>query len=236
LRDFSLFCLSLIVAALPILGWSAHNQKVYGFFGLSNYASEIFYDGWIYFGDASGLSFTDQNSQAVQAMQAAVNQYPITVTDKKGVPTGWEVYPSLIKSGYTMDQSFNLMKQATTDSIQKDWKLTYKLLMIKIKAGIKPETTHMLSFPLPGESARAPKMGFFDEEKLNIPTLILAQRKIYEYMQGWYDTYFPVWMYLCLAALFFSLYRSPQMPWWALILITVTRIFIPNIMGLSHWR
>jgi 4-amino-4-deoxy-L-arabinose transferase-like glycosyltransferase len=236
IRDISIFSLSLIAAIVPILWWSVHNQRVYGFFGLSNYASEIFYDGWVYFGDASGLAFTDQNSQAVQEIQAVIDRYPISITDKKGAPTGWEIYPSLIKAGYTTDQSFNLLKQATMDSIKNNWRLTYRLLLIKIRAGLRPETTHMLSLPLPSESYQAPKMGYFDQENLSIPALILAQRKTYAYVQAWYDSFFPLWVYVCLSAMIFSLYRSPKTIWLTFILIVGTRIFIPNIMGLSHWR
>ncbi|HET7145373.1 MAG TPA: hypothetical protein VFI68_15235 [Anaerolineales bacterium] len=236
MRDISLFSLSLLAAILPILWWSAHNQRVYGFFGLSNYASEIFYDGWIYFGDASGLAFTDQNSKAVQEIQAAIDRYPISVTDKKGVPTGWEVYSGLIKAGYTTEQSFNLLKQAAVDSIKNNWSLTYRLLLIKLRAGLRPETTHMFSLPLPSESHQSYKMGYFEQEDLSIPVLILAQRKTYEYMQAWYDSIYPLWVYLCIFAMIFSLYRSPKMIWLTFILIISTRIFIPNIMGLSHWR
>ena len=236
MRDISIFSLSLLAAIVPILWWSAHNQRVYGFFGLSNYASEIFYDGWIYFGDASGLAFTDQNSQAVQKIQAAIDRYPINVTDKKGVPTGWEVYPSLIKAGYTTEQNFNLLKQAAVDSIKNNWSLTYRLLLIKLRAGLRPETTHMFSLPLPSEGYQSYKMGYFEQESLSIPALILAQRKTYEYMQAWYDSFYPLWVYLCIFAMIFSLYRSPKPIWLTFILITGTRIFIPNIMGLSHWR
>lgn len=236
IRDLSMLGLGFIFATLPLLWWSAHNQRVYDFFGLSNYAGEVFYDGWVYFGDASGLAFTDQNSQAVQKIQAVIDQYPIIITDKSGVPTGWEIYPSLIKAGYTTEQGFNLLEQATLDSIKKDWSLTYQLLLIKIRAGLRPETTHMLSLPLPWEDYQTPKMGFFDQENLSIPTLILAQRKAYEYMQRWYYTFFPWWLYLCLYTMIFSLYRSPKPIWLTLILLIITRIFIPNIMGLSHWR
>ncbi|HET7144840.1 MAG TPA: hypothetical protein VFI68_12540, partial [Anaerolineales bacterium] len=109
-------------------------------------------------------------------------------------------------------------------------------LLIKLRAGLRPETTHMFSLPLPSESHQSYKMGYFEQEDLSIPALILAQRKTYEYMQAWYDSFYPLWVYLCIFAMIFSLYRSPKTIWLTFILIIGTRIFIPNIMGLSHWR
>jgi hypothetical protein len=236
IRDLGMLGLGLILATIPILWWSAHNQRVNGFFGMSNYAGGIIYDGWVYFGDASRLDFSDHESQAVQKLQKIIDQYPIIITDNSGAPTGMEIYPSLIKAGYTPEQGFNLLQQAALDSIRRDWPLTYKLLLLKLKAGLRPETTAMLSLPLPSENYQTPKWGYFDQENLNIPALILAQRKVYEYMQGWYYTFFPWWVYICLYGMFFCLYRCPKPVWLTLILIIGTRIFIPNIMGLSHWR
>ncbi len=228
--------LALVVAALPLLWWSFHNQRVHGFFGLSNYAGEVLYDGWVYFGDASKLSFTDKNSQAVQEINSVVEKYPITTTDQGGTPTGWEIYPSLMQAGYTTEQAFNLLENAAWDSIKKDESLTLKLLFIKLRDGLTPGTTHMLTLPLPTEDFLTPKMGYFDQEHLRIPIFINLQRGFNGYLQKWYDTVFPYWVYLCLFAMTFSLYRSPRIIWLTLILITATRIFIPNIMGLSHWR
>ena len=236
IRDLSMFGLVIIFAVLPLLWWSGQNQRIYGFFGLSNYAGEVFYDGWVYFGDASKLAYTDKNSPAVQKIQATIDRYPIIITDKSGVPTGWEIYPSLIKAGYTTELGFDLLKQAALDSIKKDWSLTYQLLLIKIRAGLRPETTNMHTLALPSENYQTQKLGYFDQENLIIPALILAQRTGYTYIQRWFDSYYPWWVYLCIVAMFFCLYRSPGTVWLTLILIIGTRIFIPNIMGLSHWR
>lgn len=227
---------AFVLAALPLLWWSAHNQKAYGFFGLSNYAGEVFYDGWIYFGDASGLSFTDQSSPAVKQINSAIEKYPIATTDPSGTPTGWEIYPSLLKAGYTTEQAFNLFQSAAWDSIKKNKSLAAKLLFIKIEDGLTPGTTHMLTLPLPEEDFQTPKMGYFDQENLSIPLFINMQREFNKHLQKWYDTVFPYWVYLCLFAMILSLARSPRAIWITLILITATRIFIPNIMGLSHWR
>ncbi|MCE9647269.1 MAG: glycosyltransferase family 39 protein [Chloroflexi bacterium] len=235
-RGLAGIAFAFLIAAVPLLGWSAHNQRVYGYFGLSNYVAEVFYDGWVYFGDASRLAFSDPNSPAVQKIEAAIERYPIVVTDKSGVATANEIYPGLSKAGYTTRQIMKLFGQATQDSLKKDWQLSYKLLLIKIRAGLQPETTAMLSLPLPAEDHPTYKMGYFDDEQAGMPALILAQRKAYEYIQAGYDPYFQAWVYFCLVAMIFSLYRSPGLTWFTLILITSTRIFIPNIMGLSHWR
>jgi hypothetical protein len=235
-RGLAGIAFAFLIAAVPLLGWSAHNQRVYGYFGLSNYVAEVFYDGWVYFGDASGLAFTDPDSKAVQEILAVIHQYPILITDKHGIATGWEIFPSLIKSGYSTEQSFGLLRQATMDSIQKDWSLAYKLLLIKIKAGLQPETTAMLSFPLPSEDHPTYKKGFFDDETLCIPGLIILQRMTYQYEQKWYVNFYPWWIYVCMLGMGFSMFRSPRITWLGLILIIGTRIFIPNIIGLSHWR
>jgi 4-amino-4-deoxy-L-arabinose transferase-like glycosyltransferase len=235
-RDLRILAFALMISLLPLLGWSAHNLRVYDYFGLSNYTGEVIYDGWVYFGDASRLDFSDQNSEAVQTIQMVVRQYPIIITDKSGTPTAFEIYPSLIKAGYAPERAIGLLKQAAIDSIKKDWALSFKLLLIKIHASLRPETTAMLSLPLPSESLPSYKRGFFDDEKLSIPALILAQRKTYEYIQEWNDSIYRTWVYVSLFALFFALYRSPGRIWLTLILITVTRIFLPAVIGLSHWR
>ncbi len=56
-RRLQIVALAILAAALPVLLWSAHNQRVHGFFGMSNYQGEVFYDGWVYYGDALGTPF-----------------------------------------------------------------------------------------------------------------------------------------------------------------------------------
>jgi len=234
--DLRILAFALMISLLPLLGWSAHNLRVHDYFGLSNYTGEVIYDGWVYFGDASRLNFSNQNSEAVQTIQMVIRQYPIIITDESGTPDANEIYLSLIKAGYTPEQAIGLLKKAAIDSINKDWALSFKLLLIKIHASLRPETTAMLSLPLPSESFPSYKRGFFDDEKLSIPALILAQRKTYEYIQEWNDSIYRTWVYVSLFAMFFSLYRSPSRIWLTLILITITRIFLPAVIGLSHWR
>jgi hypothetical protein len=58
----------------------------------------------------------------------------------------------------------------------------------------------------------------------------------YQYEQKWYVNFYPWWIYVCMLGMGFSMFRSPRITWLGLILIIGTRIFIPNIIGLSHWR
>jgi len=230
--------LALIVGLLPLLWWSIHNQKVSGFFGLSNYAGAVIYDGWNYFGDASGLSFTDPGSPAVQKINMAIEQYPIVITDASGVATSWEVYSSLMKAGYTSQQAFDLLGSAARDSLKKDPGLDFQLLILKLQEGLNPgpASPPMITLPLPGEHYPTHKMGYFDEENLSITVLIKLQRAVYEYLQRWDYSVYPNWIYLCIYAMIFSLYRSPKAIWITIVVVTATRIFIPNILDLSHWR
>ncbi len=230
--------LSIGVAILPLLWWSAHNYKVHGFFGLSNYSGAAWYEGWVFWGDAKGFAFSDPASSAVQQIQAAIEQYPIIITDHSGVATSTEIFPSLIKAGYSIEQAYELYRRAAWDSIAKDWELTLKLLTHKFGRAFIPETTHLQTFPLPGEKTEQGEIKslYFDQETLSIPILINTQRILYNYMQKWYDTVYPAWIWVCVFALFFGLYRSPTNRWLTMVLITATRIFIPLIISVPYWR
>ena len=64
------FGLAVLIAAVPLLAWSAHNARVYGFFGISDYGGEILYDGWIYYGESSRLAITARiHLQSRRSMQ-----------------------------------------------------------------------------------------------------------------------------------------------------------------------
>ncbi len=68
--------LASIIAILPVIWWSAHNYRNFGFFGMSNYAGEVLYTGWVYYGEASGYRFMDSDSLAVQQIRSAVKVIP----------------------------------------------------------------------------------------------------------------------------------------------------------------
>lgn len=237
-RKLGMIALATIIAILPTLWWSAHNLRDFGFFGMSNYAGEVIYTGWIYYGEASGYRFKDPNSSAVQQINAAVEKYPIKNMDPSGVPTGWNLYPSLTKAGFSSFQAFDLMSKAAKDSIKNNRRMAWDILLIKLKDGLTPRTTNMYTFSLPGEQAKKREIAqqFFDIESLRIPVLIKLQRAIYGVTQKWYDNFYQYWIWAGLFAAYFCLQRKPTLVWGTLVLIMLTRIFIPDIMGKSDWR
>jgi len=229
---------SLLVAIIPIILSAAHNYRTHGFFGLNSYAGESFYDGWVYYGDASKLNFSNQNSEAIQIINQSIATYPIVITDNSNVPTGWEIYPSLLKSGYTSEEAMDIFAQATFDSITNDWELTYKFLQLKIKDGLSPSITHIKTLPLPGEipDPGTVKEIYYDLEKLSIPVLINSQRKINASLSTFYFQIYPYIVWIIIPSIFFSLYRKPSILWVAFIVIAIVRTFMPIIMGAALWR
>lgn len=237
-RKLVTIALASLIALLPVLWWSAHNKEKYGFFGMSNYAGEVFYTGWVYYGEASGYRFMDPDSSAVQKIKKAIEDYPIKKLDPSGVATGWNLYPSLIKSGYSSVQAFSLMSDAANDSIKNNRRMAWDILRIKLLDGLTPRTTNMYTFPLSGEPAKQREIAqqFFDYETLRIPWIIKLQRAIYGLTQIWFDSFYQIWIWLGILAAYFCLQRKPTLIWWAIIMIMLTRIFIPDIMGKADWR
>ena len=237
-RRLGTIALAALIAVLPVLWWSAHNYAKFGFFGMSNYAGEVFYTGWVYYGEGSGLHVTDLNSPAVKEIQKAIKQYPIEHLNSAGVPTGWNIYPSLISSGYTSSQAFGILAAAARDSIKNSPQLAWEILWTKLKDGLTPRTTHMITFSLPGEppQPREIESQFFDPETQRIPSLILVQRAIYGITQFWYDHFYQFIVWAGLFAAYFCLLRKPTLIWGTLVAIMLTRIFIPDIMGKADWR
>lgn len=229
---------ALVIALLPVLGWSWRNYKEYSAFGLGNYGGEVFYTGWIYYAEGSGYRFTDPTSPAVQSIQQAIKQNPIERMNEAGVPTGWNLYPSLIKDGYSQEEAFGLMTQAVWDSIRANPRMAREVLIVKLKDGLTPVPTQMKTFPLAGEPAidETLKAQFFDSEKLRIPGVIELQRGIYQVLEFFYANTYPLFVWLGLAAVYFSLASKPELIWWSVAAIALTRIFIPDIMGKADWR
>jgi hypothetical protein len=212
-----------------------HNERIYDFFGISDYGGEILYDGWIYFGESSRIAITDADSPAVRAINAV---YRSDSTDGSNIPTGWEIYYSLLRHGYTSEQAFSLLQQASLDSIRKDVSVTWRILMIKLREGFEPHTFIPGTFALPGE--RTPELAmnadYFNEESAMIPLLISLQRFVNSLLREWYPSIFTVWFWLGLTMIFISLYRRPSFRWLLLSLIAINSIFLPTIIGASMWR
>jgi len=101
-----ILALVLVTAAAPLISWSAHNARVHGFFGLSDYGGEILYDGWIYFGESAGIKIIDRHSAAVRKIDTVI---PIISRGGAGPPTGWTVYYALLDAGYTSKEAFSLL-------------------------------------------------------------------------------------------------------------------------------
>lgn len=230
--------LALLLALMPALWWSWHNYRAYGVFGLGNYAGEVFYTGWIYYAEGSGYPFTDPDSGAVRAIQAAIEEFPIQRMNAAGVPTGWNLHPSLIQAGYAPAEAFDLMSRAVWDSIRANPRMAREVLVVKLKDGLTPVPTQMKTFHLPGEEPpdETLKSAFFDSESLRLPALIRLQRALYQPIQAFYQVIYPLLVWLGLLAVYFSLLRKPGLVWWVIAAIALTRIFIPDIMGKSDWR
>jgi len=229
--------LMALLAALPILWWMGHVRQVYGIYSLGNHPGIALYDGWVYYGDASKLSFSDPNSPATQKIQAALKAYPAAISDKTGAATSLEVIPSLLKAGYSEQESYQLLEQAALDAIRKDWTLTLKLYLLKLTTCLRPEITHTVTYSLPSEPAwtNPIKAQFFDAENVDLPRLIGIQRAINATIKARYPALFP-WVLFCLAALTLSLLRRPARTWTALVLILALRIFVPATLSMANWR
>ncbi len=238
LKRFAILGAALILAIVPLLGWSAHNKRVYGFFGLSNYADEVLYDGWIYFGEASGFHITDPDSRAVQSIAEVIHEYGMPA-ETISAPTGWELYPLLLKHGYSESEAIKLLGDAARDSIRKDPNLALQLYLVKLKKSFIPETIMTVTFALPEEikaNAQTTKGIYFDREKQLFPALIPLQRWAYDSLEI-FDRYFyyPLILF-CLGVLFLAIYQKKFFMWAPVVVITASRLFIPITIGLGNWR
>lgn len=240
-RAVQMLGVSVLVAVIPLLLWAARNDRLHGFFGLSNYSGEVLYTGWVYYGEASGLPFIDTDSEAVGKINKAVEAYSGEI-DYRDVPTGWELYPALVEYGYTSGEAFELLGDAAKDSMRKDWKLTLDLLWIKVRKSLVPENIPSLTFPLSEERTDIPeeqgqKAGSdLKEERSVFPVFIHWQRAAYEWVNLWYRYfYYPVFL-LSLGMMFLALYQRRFFAWAPVVVITASRVFIPIVFGLGNWR
>jgi hypothetical protein len=229
------FALPILIAAVPLLAWSLHNDRVYGFFGISDYGGAALYDGWIYYGESSGMHITDAASGAVQAINAA---YPPRIPARSEQPTSWTVYYALMQRGYKSEQAFSILQHATLDSVRQNPLLAWRLLGVKLQQGFEPNPFIPGTFPLPGETSQGETLnaGYFDKEPLLIPALIPVQQFVNGMLASWYRSIFTVWFWLGLVMIFIALYRHPAFAWIPLVAIVANSIFLPTIAGMSMWR
>ncbi|MDX9992419.1 MAG: glycosyltransferase family 39 protein [Anaerolineales bacterium] len=227
-----------LLAILPVFWWSYHNLKNNGFFGMSNYFGVVLYDGWVYFGDALGMRFSNPDSAAYQELQQMALLYPPLITDKKGVATGWETYYSLLPAGYEPERIMTLLETAARDSIKKDPRKTVELLFMKFQIGLQPDLPPVHTYPLPGEPGWGQAGGsqFFDADNLSLPPLVRLQRRAYEWAARWYGALYPAGILICIAALILGLLRRPALNWFFLTAAVASRIFIPLTVSVAFWR
>src|SRR5574341_485236 len=227
--------LAILIASVPLLAWSAHNDRLYGFFGISDYGGAVLYDGWIYFGESSRIHITDQDSPAVQNINAVYQSKTTKITD---VPTPWMVYSALVEHGYTSEQACSLLGRAAIDSIRKDMPLTWKLLAVKIRKGFEPIFWPPQTLPLHGEKLPfgSIKSEYFDQETAPIPALIPLQLTLHNMSAMLYRHVYPTWVWICLGMLLLCLYRRPFFTWVPIVVITANNVFLPTILAASAWR
>jgi hypothetical protein len=230
--------ISALISLLPTVWWSNHNLKNHGFFGMSNYMGVVLYDGWVYYGDASVGSFSDQDSAAIQQFKKIAKDFPPEITDRKGIATGWETYYSLRAAGYESNQIMDLLKTAALDSIKKDPYKTIELLLFKYQKGLRPGLPNMTTYPLPEEPGWGIKVNneYFQADVLSLPVFIHTQRYIYKIADFFYTLLYPGWIILALLALVLSSTRPPMLVWLSLISVTASRIFIPLTISVDFWR
>ncbi len=242
LHALGTLCLALLVALIPILGLSFFNYEVHGFFGLNNSSGMVLYDGWVYYPEASRFDILDENSAAVQEIKYWTNEYPINITDSSGVATAGEIYPSLIKAGFSTQEAFDLIGKAAWDSILSHKEMIPAVLKLKFRDAFRPAILHTKTFPLPDENALLEKFygdlytDYFDPVTISIPWLIHFQRGFYEFFGNTASGIYRILALLSLFAMFLSLYRKSFLKWASLALITATRILLPNFMSVANWR
>lgn len=227
-----------LLAMLPVFWWSYHNLRNNGFFGMSNYFGVVIYDGWVYFGDALDMRFSDPDSAAYRELQRVAVDFPPEITDKKGVATGWETYYSLLAAGYEPQQIMDLLETAALDSIRKDPRKSVELLFAKFWIGLEPALPPVHTYPLPDEPGWSQDSGseFFDADNLSIPPLVRLQRQAYVWAAHWYGAIYPVGILISLAALTLGLLRRPALGWFFLTVAVASRIFVPLTVSVAFWR
>jgi len=237
-KDLTRIAIATLLAFLPILWWSAHNYTQQGFFGLSHSVGQPLYDGWIYFGEASRVPIMDLESEAIQEINEVLVRFPPKISDGAGVVTGGEIIVSLQQDGYTLDESMTLLKTAAIDAIVKDWKLSMKVLGLKLYQALRPELLSTLTYNLPHEPfiERPLEPIYFDPETIRVPALIQAMRWLNERLESFYLTLYPFWVWIDLACLFLILFRKPSIQWLVIFILTFTTIFIPILISHGNWH
>jgi hypothetical protein len=227
--------LAFVAAAGPLLAWSAHNARVHGFVGLSDYGGAVLYDGWIYFGESAGIKFIDRDSPAAREIDEVI---PLIARGGVGPPTSWTVYFELLASGYRSPQAFALLGEAARDSILNDPAKAARVLLLKLQQAPRPHAT-LPSSVLSGDPAdgRADRTGdFFDAETGLVHSLGRLQDLFSDLAHAVYTPIAAVWLAYCVVQLWLSSYRRPSLVWLPLMVIMLIVLLLPTVLGLVSWR
>jgi hypothetical protein len=224
-----------MVAAAPLIAWSAHNARVHGFFGLSDYGGAVLYDGWIYFGESAGIKFIDRDSPAAREIDAII---PIVARGGVGPPTSWRVYSELVESGYESPAAFALLGEAARDSIMNDAAKTARVLLLKLQQAPRPHPTLSASISSGCLSDRHTDRTreFFDVEAGLVLSLGWLHDFFSDLTHSLYAPIAAIWLAYCLLLLWLSSYRRPSLVWLPLMIITLIVLLLPTVLGLVSWR
>lgn len=247
--------ISAVIAALPLLMWSAHNSRVHGFFGISNYFGMVFFDGWIYYGEASGFHISDQDSLAVQAIHQAIAAYGKPLGETVA-PTGPEVYPALLAYGYTHEEAMSLLGDAAKDSLLKDPALTWRLYLVKIRKAFIPPHNGVVEVtytPIEKDGkiigaepyryayfkyyADVPQeeVPRFNDDITPVYAFIPWQQKVYDAFPVTDNYIYRPLVFFSLIMAFFALYQKQFFKWVPFVSLIVIRMFFPISVGNGQW-
>lgn len=224
----------VILGLVPILAWSLHNLRVHGFFGISDYAGEVLYDGWIYYGENSGTRILDRHSQLARQIDAAV---PI-LRENRSLPTGWQVYDGLRTAGYTSEQAFSMLGRLALDSVAGQPERALELLVLKFKEAAIPQATLPVSLAAPaGENPYAELTSlYFDGEPWLMPRRGRLETAIRSLLLTTYGPFYSALLALAVLSWWLGLYRNPPGLWIAYLVLGANALLLPVVMGVASWR
>jgi hypothetical protein len=237
-QSLGMLLIAFLLALLPLFWWSFRNLKVHGFFGLTYRVESILYDSWVYFAEASGLQFYDENSSAVQTIHYTLIKYPPREPDKSGVATMWDVFTSLTRAGYSYAAAHDLIMKSTWDSIASHWKLIPTIFQLKFRGAFRPEIFFQSTLPLPGDiiEQSIDNNKYFDPVTLSLSPLIVLQRAFYDFCLNSFFSIYRIFILFSLAAMFFVLYQKPFKKMLMLAVFASIRIFLPFFVAIALWR
>ena len=232
--DFRSLLISGVVATLPLIAWSAHNLRIHRFFGISEYVGGVVYDGWIYYGENSGIRLLDRDSSAVREIDATI---PILVGAGEQ-PTSWTVYYALLAAGRSSGEAFSLLGRASTDSIRRHPDRAWQVLMLKLQDAPIPAATlpgpwygHAGSYPYADLTSQ-----YFDDEPWLLKTPVDFELWSRDIVQRTYGPFYSLWLAFGILALWLSTYRGPALIWLGYVTLAANALLLPVVVGVASWR